>query len=204
MTAMLGHMAASGEMLAAYAIMGNIDKFSTVACFGLAGAAAVMVGKQIGQGEGREAVYRRGRWLLALSFLLGLGISLLLALALPTVFLPILYPLFQLTAGAQKAAVCLCVAYIVTLPLKAHNVTAITGIFRAGGDVRVAALLDLCPLWLGAVPLTALTALVLDAPVAAVCFCVYCEDWFKLPLTLHRLRSRKWINDVTRRKGNAP
>lgn len=54
MTAVMGHMAISTDMLAAHAIMGNIDKFSTVACFGIAGATAVIVGKRIGEGAGRE------------------------------------------------------------------------------------------------------------------------------------------------------
>lgn len=57
MTAVMGHMAISTDMLAAHAIMGNIDKFSTVACFGIAGATAVIVGKRIGEGAGREEVY---------------------------------------------------------------------------------------------------------------------------------------------------
>ncbi len=51
MTAIMGHMAISADMLAAYAIMGNIDKFSTVACFGLAGATAVIVGKRDRRGR---------------------------------------------------------------------------------------------------------------------------------------------------------
>ena len=61
MTAIMGHMAISADMLAAYAIMGNIDKFSTVTCFGVAGATAVIVGKRIGEGAGKEEVYS---WLL--------------------------------------------------------------------------------------------------------------------------------------------
>ena len=56
-TAVIGHMAISEEMLAAYAIMGNIEKFSTVACYGISGASAVIVGKRIGEGASREKVY---------------------------------------------------------------------------------------------------------------------------------------------------
>ena len=65
MTAIMGHMAISTDILAAYAIMGNIDKFSTVACFGVAGATAVIVGKRIGEGADREEVYSLGCCLLA-------------------------------------------------------------------------------------------------------------------------------------------
>lgn len=54
MTAILGHMADSADMLAAYTIMGNVDKFTTVSCFGLAGATAVILGKSIGEGASRD------------------------------------------------------------------------------------------------------------------------------------------------------
>ena len=43
LTVIMGHMANSQDMLAAYSLMGNIDKLSTVVCFGLAASAAVMV-----------------------------------------------------------------------------------------------------------------------------------------------------------------
>ena len=200
MTVIMGHMAASADILSAYAIMGNIDKFSTVACFGVAGAAAVIVGKQIGEQADREEVYRVSCCLLAVSFLLGLVIAGTLAALLPTVFVPILYPLFSLTDTARSAAVDMCLVYIVMMPLKSFDITNITGILRAGGDARTAAILDLCPLWLVAVPLTALTGLIFNAPVALVCLSIYSENVCKMPLGILRLRSRKWINDVTARE----
>ena len=89
MTAVMGHMAISTDMLAAHAIMGNIDKFSTVACFGIAGATAVIVGKRIGEGAGREEVYSLGCCLLTVSFGVGFVVSVCLAVLLPTVFIPI-------------------------------------------------------------------------------------------------------------------
>ena len=111
MTAIMGHMVISADMLAAYAIMGNIDKFSTVACFGVAGATAVIVGKRIGEGAGREEVYSVGCCLLTVSFGVGLAVSLCLAVLLPTVFIPYLYPLFHLKGLALEIAVIMCVVY---------------------------------------------------------------------------------------------
>ena len=202
MTAIMGHMAISADMLAAYAIMGNIDKFSTVACFGVAGATAVIVGKRIGERAEQEEVYSVSCCLLAVSFLLGLVIGAALAVLLPTVFIPVLYPLFHLTDTARQAAVDMCLVYIVTMPLKSFDISNITGVLRAGGDARMAAVLDLGPLWLVAVPMTALTGLVLDAPVVLVCLSIYSECLCKMPLGILRLRSRKWINDVTVQKGD--
>ena len=84
------------------------------------------------------------------------------------------------------------------LPLKSFDINNITGILRAGGDARMASVIDLAPLWLVAVPLTALTGLVLNAPVWVVCLCIQVENICKMPLGVRRLRSRKWINNITR------
>ena len=198
MTAILGHMAASADMLAAYTIMGNIDKFTTVSCFGLAGATAVILGKSIGEGTHKDKVYDLSWCLLIVSFLLGLCLAVVLAFTLPFVFIPYLYPLFGLSELATRAAATLCVVYLILLPLKSFDISNITGVLRSGGDVRMATIIDLCPLWLVAVPLAALTALVLDAPLPLICLGIYSENICKMPLGVIRLRSRKWINDVTK------
>ena len=198
MTAIMGHMTVSEDILAAHAIMGNIDKFSTVACFGIAGASAVIVGKRIGEGAPKEEVYSLSWCLLLVSLLVGFGVSLCLAVLLPAVFIPYLYPLFHLKALAMDIAVTMCVIYIFALPMKAFDISNITGILRAGGDARMASVIDLCPLWLAAVPLTALTGLALNAPIFAVCLCIQSENLCKMPWGIHRLRSRKWINNITR------
>ena len=197
-TAVIGHMAISEEMLAAYAIMGNIEKFSTVACYGISGASAVIVGKRIGEGASREKVYEVSWCMLLLTVLIGLMVSLSLAVLLPTVFIPRLYPLFHLEGLSLEIAATMCVVFIFMMPTKAFDITNISGVLRAGGDVRVSAVIDVGSVWLVALPITALSALVFEAPVALVCLGIQAEGLSKVPLGIWRLRSRKWINDVTR------
>ena len=198
MTVIMGHMAISADMLAAYAIMGNIDKFSTVSCFGLAGATAVIIGKRIGEGASKDEVYDLSWCLLLVALGLGILIGGVLAVTLPTVFIPYLYPLFSLSPTATEAAATMCIVYLLTMPLKSFDISNITGVLRAGGDATMASIIDLVPLWCAAVPLAALAALVLDAPMIFVCLGLYAENFFKCPWGIIRLRSRKWINDVTR------
>ena len=197
LTVIMGHMANSQDMLAAYALVGNIDKLSTVVCFGLAGSAAVIVGKEIGQGHSRERVYEVSWTLLLVSMLVGGAVMALLLVLLPTFFRPVLFPLFQLAPGAAEAATYLAVVYAVFMPMRAFDITNITGILRAGGDARVASLIDIGPLWLAAIPLMALTGLVLHAPTWVVCIAMQAENLLKCPIGLIRFHSRKWINDVT-------
>lgn len=198
MTVIMGHMAISADTLAAYAIMGNIDKFSTVSCFGLAGATAVIIGKRIGEGASKDEVYDLSWCLLLVALGLGILIGGVLAVTLPTLFIPYLYPLFSLSPTATEAAATMCIVYLLTMPLKSFDISNITGVLRAGGDATMASIIDLVPLWCAAVPLAALAALVLDAPMIFVCLGLYAENFFKCPWGIIRLRSRKWINDVTR------
>lgn len=198
LTVIMGHMSNSQDMLAAYALIGNIDRLATVVCFGLAASAAVIVGKEIGQGESREKVFSVSWTLLLCSMLVGGVVMILLLILLPSFFRPVLFPLFQLTPGAADVAACLAVIYAVSMPMRAFDVTNITGVLRAGGDARAAALIDIGPLWLAAVPLMALTGLVLDAPTWLVCVAMQAENLCKCPIGLVRFHSRKWINDVTR------
>lgn len=197
-TVIMGHMTISTEMLAAYAIMGNLDKFSTVTCFGLAGATSVIVGKRIGEGAGKEEVYDLGCCLLSVSALVGVAIGVCLSIALPTFFIPILFPLFKLTDLSLSIAVTMCVVYICIMPLKAFDITNITGLLRAGGDARYAFFIDTMPLWCVVIPAAALLALVVHAPIWVICLAIQGENFFKMPMGLARLLSKKWINDVTR------
>ena len=60
---------------------------------------------------------------------LGVGVAVAAALAvlLPTVFVPYLYPLFHLEGLALRIAVTMCVVYICMMPMKAFDITNITG-----------------------------------------------------------------------------
>lgn len=198
LTVIMGHMANSQDMLAAYALVGNIDKLSTVVCFGIAASAAVIVGKEIGLGRDQDHVFSVSWTLLLSSMLIGGVVMVGLLILLPTFFRPVLFPLFKLTAGAAEAATCLALVYALSMPMRAFDITNITGVLRAGGDAKVASLIDVGPLWLAAIPLMALTALVLDAPVWVVCLSMQVENICKCPLGLIRFHSRKWINDITR------
>src|SRR5699024_3402133 len=126
--------------------------------------------------------------LLLASLLIGGGVMLLLPGLLPTFFQPVLFSLFQLSEGATLAATAMAVVYALFMPMRAFDITNITGVLRAGGDARVASLIDIAPLWLAAIPLMAVTALVFHAPVPLVCVAMQAENLCKCPLGLVRFR----------------
>lgn len=197
LTVILGYTDNSVEMLAANAVMGNLNKLFLVVCFGLGAATAVMIGKSIGEGRPREEVQGLSRTLMAFAVSVGVVVGLLALALVPTVLMPVVFPMFKLYGSSAGIAAALAVTAFATMPLHAYSISAITGVLRSGGDVRVGTALDLAPQWVVCLPLTALTALVLKTGIWPIAIAIQMENVVKAPLCVWRIRSGKWINDVT-------
>ena len=199
----MGHMDGSTEILAAYAVSGNIDRFCSVGLFAVSAAAAVIIGREIGAGRDRKAVLDMGKALLFISMALGAVIALLMlgltyGVAKPFVFPH--YPAFQNCPGAEEIAVMILTIVAIFLPLRAFCATNIVGVLRGGGDVNFTTAVDVLPLWLVALPLAALSGLVAELGIFWVYLSIETENILKFFLSLWRLLSGKWIHDVTRRR----
>ncbi|MEG1720663.1 MAG: MATE family efflux transporter, partial [Pseudoflavonifractor sp.] len=193
----MGHMAGSTEILAAYALSGNIEKVCTVAVFAIASTAAIIVGREIGRGTNHNEVYDIGKALNTMAFLGGLTVGILMILATVFLFSPLVYPQFGLTLEAQRIATMMLIVTSSFLSVRSFNSTNIVGVLRGGGDVRAATLTDLTPLWLFSVPLSAIFGLVLHTDIFWVYLCISLENVVKFFLGVHRFRSHLWIHDVT-------
>ena len=194
-TVIMGHMAMSTDIISAYTIAGNIDRMVTVSIFGLAAAAAVIVGKEVGMGG--KHVYDIGRALCFVALITGFGITAIEQLLFWLLLKPWVLPLFSMTARATALCVTMMFCYSASAPLHSFATTCIVGVLRGGGDVRAAMFIDLLPLWCVSLPLMVLLGLVLDAPIFLFCLVMAMESALKFPMGLLRLRSGKWIHDVT-------
>jgi len=197
LTVILGYTANSVEFLAAYAVTGNLGRLFLVVCFGLGAATAVMVGKAIGEGQTTEQVESLGHCLLLFTVLVGSVLATISCVLVPILFRPVIFPLFKLHGGAIRIATALAICAFASTPLHAYSISAVTGVMRAGGDVRWGALLDLLPQWLFALPLTALFALVLEWGCWPVAMAIQAESIIKVPICIVHLRKPDWIHDVT-------
>ena len=193
----MGHMDGSKEILAAYAIAGNITNLCSVGVFAIAGTAAILVGQEIGSGRS-DKVKSLGGLLDALSFLFGLVIGLIFYGLLHLLVAPYLYPLFDLSGRSASICTMMLTVIFLTMSLRAFCTTNIVGVLRGGGDVRMATIIDICPLWVIAVPLAALLGLVFDAGILWVYLAMALESLIKCILGHLRYRSGAWVNDVTR------
>ncbi|WP_298031440.1 MATE family efflux transporter [uncultured Dysosmobacter sp.] len=201
LTVILGYTDNSVEMLAANAVMGNLNRLFLVVCFGLGAATAVIVGKAIGEGQARAQVQALSQALLRFTILVGAGLAVVSLLLVPLLFVPVVFPLFKLFGQSAAIATALAVTGFASIPLHACGISAITGVLRAGGDVTWSTVLDLAPQWLAGLPLTALAALVLKTGCWPIAIAMQVESILKVPICIWRINSGRWINDVT--KGSA-
>ena len=192
----MGHMEGSEDILAAYAIAGNITNLCTVGVFAISGTAAILIGQEIGSGRA-DKVYSLGALLNVLAFLFGLGAGAVFLGVLYYVGAPFLYPLFKLSAQAQEICTMMLTIMFCMMPLRSFECTNIVGVLRGGGDVKMATLIDLTPLWVVALPLAVLSGLVFKVGIFWVYLSMMSENVVKGILGIRRFLSGKWINDVT-------
>ena len=200
LTVILGYTENSVEMLAANAVMGNLGRLFLVFCFGLGAATAVLVGKAIGEGQSEEDIMSLSKALLRFTVVSGTVLAAIALALLPTLFLPVVFPMFKLFGESATIAAALAVTSFASIPLHAYSISSITGVLRSGGDVLWSAALDLAPQWIVCLPLTALCALVLKTGIWPIALAMQTESVAKMPLCIYRVRSRKWIHDVTANK----
>lgn len=192
----MGHMAGSTEILAAYTITNNVERICMVVSFGLSSTAAIIIGREIGAGR-QERVREVGLALNTLAVLCGGALGLLLWLFVRFVAPVWVFPLFQLSPEAERIAAMMITVMALYMPLKDFNSVNIVGVLRGGGDVKAATLIDLAPLWLCAIPYAALCGLVLRTSVLWVYLAFPLEQVVKCVWGGWRLRAGKWVRDLT-------
>ena len=200
-TVILGHAVLSVELLAAHAVMGNMNRLLQVVCYALGGSTAVLIGKAIGEGKRSSQVQALGDTLLSFSSTVGVGISAAALLLIPVLFQPYIFPLFKLTGESARIAAALAVTGFAAIPIRAYIFTALIGVLRAGGDVNFAVGVDLLPLWFIGLPVMALVVLVLQWGRWPIAVAMILEDSIKVPLCAARIRTGKWVHDVTTEGG---
>ena len=193
----MGHMAGSTEILAAYTIAGNVEKIVAVTVHGLSATAAVIIGREIGAGR-QDKVLDVGKALNVLAVAGGFVMGALMLAFILTAAPAWVYPLFKLSAGAASAATMMMLMMALATPLKDFNTVVVVGVLRGGGDVKAATLIDIGPLWGVAIPYAALCGLALKTTVFWVYLAFPLEQTVKFFLGIWRMNSGRWVRDLTR------
>ena len=196
-TVIMGHMADNTPIIAAYTIAGNLERVLTVCLFASSSAAAIIIGREIGKGN-RDSVFGKAISLNVLSFAMGVFSMVLVFIMRFFLAEQYIFPMLGLSADAVNIGLYMLTVIGFALPLRSLNLTNVVGIFRGGGDVYFAMFTDIAPIYIFCLPVCAICALVMRLDIHIVYICMFLDDIIKVLICMPRLRSGKWINDVTR------
>ncbi|GHV87779.1 MATE family efflux transporter [Spirochaetia bacterium] len=179
------------DAIAAYNITSTISQLTWVVFMGLGNAAGVLVGKKIGEGAEKTArSYARRSCIF--NTITAVGVALLL------IPLSALVPLlFRVNANVLGITAAMFIILAISYPFRAFNMTMVIGVCRAGGDTVFCAVYDLIFMWSVTLPLAAIASFVFHAPVWVTYLCISLEDPLKTALGIWRLKSGKWLRNVT-------
>lgn len=195
MAAILGHMGSAATAANSVAQVGR--NLATVVAFGVASAAAIMIGNTIGEGR-TQLAKRYGKKFIGLALITGVaGGALILVLR------PVIVSAMTLSEDAKEALSFMLLLMAFYVVAQAVNTTLVVGIFRGGGDTRFGFFLDVSIMWGIGILGGALAAFVFHANVFVVIAFLLCDEEIKVPVTLLRYRTYRWLNNVTREQSQA-
>ncbi|HBE78143.1 MAG TPA: MATE family efflux transporter [Firmicutes bacterium] len=183
------------QAVAVIQICNTVNNLFLVAIFGLSSAAAVMIGNSIGAGK-EELGKRYAKRFSIIGVALGIILGALLALTSPLVL-----NIFNVSDTVRSDSQNILYIISVIFFIRVLDVILIVGILRGGGDARQAFLIEGFTMWFIGVPLTILGAFVLGLPVYYVYALAIMEEISKGVLGLMRLKSGRWIRNVTHNMG---
>lgn len=186
----MGHL--GSDIVAANAVVVVARNLGTVACFGIANAGAILLGKSIGAGR-METVKADASKFCKITFISGM---------IGGIFIFLLRPLFMnmadLTATAQGYLNIMLFINMYYVLGQAMNTAVICGVFRSGGDSKWGFICDTIDMWGYAVPIGFFTAFVLKLPPMWVYFIICTDEFVKIPFVYKHYKSYKWLKNITR------
>lgn len=180
------------EAVAANSIISVVQQLSTVAVFGIANAAAVMIGKAIGEGNMDEA-RDRGHTFKILSVIFGIFVSAVILLSRN-----VAVDFYNVSQATKDLAYdMMLVAALIGFFVSISGIS-IVGILRGGGDTKFSLAIEMIALWGIAIPLAYFSAFVLHLPVPIVFLIMKIDEPVKDIFCFIRMRTTKWLRNVTR------
>jgi putative MATE family efflux protein len=189
-TAVMGHLGSAA--VAANSVAQVTRQIATVVCFGVATAAAIMLGKAIGEEKYEEAkIYSKRFIWLSIGFGL-IGGLLILCMR------PFIINSLSLSNDAKTYLGIMLIVMSYFALFQAYNTTLIVGIFRSGGDTKFGLVLDILSMWGCSILFGALAAFFFKWSVPVVYVILMSDEIVKFPFSTLRYKSFKWLKNITR------
>lgn len=188
-TVILGHM--SDAAISANSVASTLYQLLKVASVGSAGAAAVIIGKTIGECR----LDKTREYAKKLQFVF-LGVGLATSILLFILRTPII-SLYKISDEAKILADGFLLVLCVTGFGTAYQMPTNTGIVRGGGDAKYVLRLDIISIWCIVLPVSALAAFVFNWHPVAVIFCLNADQVFKCVPAVIKVNRFNWIRKLT-------
>lgn len=188
--AILGKL--SSDILAANSIAMVLQQLATLITFGVSSAAAVLVGKRIGEGD-VEGARSTASTIMIWSVILGLlGSVLIFVLRKPFVSIYNIEPRIKLMAQNLLIITSVIVFFI------SISSNSIVGVLRGAGDTKFSFKLELIALWFVAIPLGFCAGYILKLPVLVAYAFLKIDEPIKSIIAYIRTTKAKTYKSVTR------
>lgn len=186
----LGHK--GEDIVAANSVVSVARNLASILFFGMAYGGAILLGKEMGQGD-LELAKKDASRLWKSTALAGLLASVtVLALR------PAMLHIGSLNDTATEYLQMLLYINALSVFGASLNTVFICGIFRAGGDAKFGFIADTINMWFVSVPLGFIAAFVLNLPPVAVYFILYLDEFEKVWFVIAHYKSGKWLKNITR------
>lgn len=189
-SAIVGHLGSAA--VAANSVAQVVRQLAMVISFGVGSAAAIMIGKVIGEGK-KELAADYGKKFVWLSVITGF-----LGTAVVLISRPIAFAGLVLTPQAKEYLNFMMFVMSYFVIGQSINSTIVVGICRSGGDTRFGLYLDLIFMWGVAIFGGILSAFVWKLGVYVTYVILLSDEVIKIPICLWRYHTKKWLRDVTR------
>lgn len=192
-TAILGNMENAAMVVPANSISVLVFQILSVVGYGAASAAAIMTGRTLGEGH-KERIDQTAFTFQIMFCIIGVFTGLIILLSRG--------PVLQIYNTLSPEAAELTRQFITVLAITSvgtcYQMAADCGILRAGGDTKFAMWNNIVFVWIICLPCAALSAFVFHFSPVVVFFCLKMEQIGKCPVIFLRVRSKKWIKQITR------
>lgn len=189
-TGILGHL--GGAAIAANSIATVVFQIISVAAYGAASAAGIVIGRTIGEGN-EHKLHVMVHTLQVIFITIGVISGVILFLVRGPILM-----LYSISPEAKALAMQFMTVLAITTVGTAYQMACDNGIIRGGGDTSFSMKMNLISMWLIVVPLSAIAAFALRWPPIMVFFLLKWDQLYKtIPVVIH-LRSWKWVKKVTR------
>ena len=178
--------------VAAMNVAGTLEQLFNVFFHGVGSAALIMIGNEIGAQQHENARLYSRRFAL-FGLLIGLVVMTGM-LTLSDVFVSAMFR--NITPQTQVLAKQAILVLGLYMPFRSVASVIIVGIMRGGGDNFHAILYDSLPIYILSIPLGILTGLVWKLPLWIVVACIMSKRIVKCVLSVRRLFSDRWVNNV--------